>query len=151
MKFDFMITGEGTMASGLKVSRLQKRGQVTIPIEIRHKLGLEEGDMVAFLETEEGVVISPQEMVPADTLEKMESYFQERGVPLERLFGFAQRLKRGEMDEEAVTASDAGVAQQTAGIFRRRDRQGPEDFEALRTQFIEGTVEEVMAENAEEE
>jgi AbrB family looped-hinge helix DNA binding protein len=52
------------MSPSLKVSRVQKKGQVTIPAEIRQKLGLAEGDLVAFIETAEGVVISPQAIVP---------------------------------------------------------------------------------------
>ena len=52
------------MATSLKISRVQKKGQVTIPAEIRHKLGLAEGDLVAFIETEDGVMISPQTIVP---------------------------------------------------------------------------------------
>jgi AbrB family looped-hinge helix DNA binding protein len=58
------------MAKKIKLSRLQERGQVTIPIEIREKLGLEPGDMIAFIETERGVFISPQEMVAMDALDK---------------------------------------------------------------------------------
>jgi AbrB family looped-hinge helix DNA binding protein len=53
------------MPPALKVSRVQKKGQVTIPVEIRQKLGLAEGDLVAFIETKEGIVISPQTIVPA--------------------------------------------------------------------------------------
>ena len=55
------------MSSALKVSRVQKKGQVTIPVEIRQKLGLAEGDLVAFIETEEGIVISPHTIVPVST------------------------------------------------------------------------------------
>ncbi len=54
------------MPGALKVSRVQKKGQVTIPAEIRHKLGLDEGDLVAFIETEHGVMLSPQTIVPRD-------------------------------------------------------------------------------------
>lgn len=55
------------MSSALKVSRVQKKGQVTIPVEIRQKLGLAEGDLVAFIETAEGIVISPHTIVPVPT------------------------------------------------------------------------------------
>ena len=56
------------MPPSLKFSRVQKKGQVTIPLEIRQKLGLAEGDFVAFIETEHGVMLSPQLMIPATTL-----------------------------------------------------------------------------------
>lgn len=55
------------MSPALKVSRVQKKGQVTIPVEIRQKLGLAEGDLVAFIETAEGIVISPHTIVPVST------------------------------------------------------------------------------------
>lgn len=58
------------MSSALKVSRVQKKGQVTIPVEIRQKLGLAEGDLVAFVETEAGIVISPHTIVPMNALPK---------------------------------------------------------------------------------
>jgi AbrB family looped-hinge helix DNA binding protein len=152
MGYDFLTTGEESMAA-VKVSRLQKRGQVTIPTEIRQKLGLEEGDLVAFIETPAGVVISPQEVIPAATLEKMESYFQQRGISLDELFAFAARLEN--RDREGVIAAPAetspaetSVVQQTAGIFARRDRQKAIDFKAVRRQFIEETAANVQAESS---
>ena len=44
------------MAQGVKLAVVQKRGQVTIPIELRRKLGIEEGGVVAFIETETNCV-----------------------------------------------------------------------------------------------
>ena len=64
------------MPSALKVSRVQKKGQVTIPVEIRQKLGLAEGDLVAFIETQEGVVISPQTIVPTKPRATMQAATQ---------------------------------------------------------------------------
>jgi AbrB family looped-hinge helix DNA binding protein len=72
MKHDFMTSGEH-MPSALKVSRVQKKGQVTIPVEIRQKLGLAEGDLVAFIETEVGIVISPHIIVPVKPRQPMQS------------------------------------------------------------------------------
>ena len=43
----------------VRLAVVQKKGQVTIPIELRRKLGIEEGGVVAFVETEDGVLISP--------------------------------------------------------------------------------------------
>lgn len=61
------------MSPALKVSRVQKKGQVTIPAEIRQKLGLAEGDLVAFIETQEGIVISPHTIVPTHPRESMKN------------------------------------------------------------------------------
>ena len=61
------------MPPSLKVSRVQKKGQVTIPSEIRQKLGLTEGDLVAFVETEHGIMLSPQVIIPASDLREGKS------------------------------------------------------------------------------
>lgn len=37
----------------VKLVTVQQRGQVTIPIELRRRLGIEEGGIVAFIETDE--------------------------------------------------------------------------------------------------
>jgi AbrB family looped-hinge helix DNA binding protein len=60
------------MPTSLKLSRVQRKGQVTIPQEIRLRLGLQEGDLVAFVETDQGVVITPQKVVPAEMLDKLD-------------------------------------------------------------------------------
>jgi len=40
-------------------SRVTKKGQATIPSAFRKKLGIEEGDRVAFEESEEGLILKP--------------------------------------------------------------------------------------------
>ena len=44
-----------------KLVRMQEKGQVTIPQEIRKKLGLKRGNLVAVMETPDGVFITPQQ------------------------------------------------------------------------------------------
>lgn len=39
--------------------KLGKRGQVTIPKDVRRRMGLEEGDEVEVVETDNGVLITP--------------------------------------------------------------------------------------------
>ncbi len=39
----------------MKTSRLSSKGQVTIPIEVRHAIGLEPGDLVGY-EVKDGIV-----------------------------------------------------------------------------------------------
>lgn len=41
----------------MDVARISVKGQVTIPIEIRRKLGLKEGDKVVFMEQGDNVVL----------------------------------------------------------------------------------------------
>jgi AbrB family looped-hinge helix DNA binding protein len=53
---------------GTQVVRVQGKGQVTIPVEIRDKLNLKKGDLVTFVATEEGVIIKPAELAEIDRL-----------------------------------------------------------------------------------
>jgi AbrB family looped-hinge helix DNA binding protein len=43
--------------SGVGVSQVSEKGQVTIPKEIRDSLGLKKGDRVVFLEADEKVIL----------------------------------------------------------------------------------------------
>jgi AbrB family looped-hinge helix DNA binding protein len=43
--------------------RVQERGQVTLPADVRRRLGLKKGDLVAVTETPEGLLITPSEMI----------------------------------------------------------------------------------------
>jgi AbrB family looped-hinge helix DNA binding protein len=46
--------------------RVQEKGQVTIPSQIRKKLNLKQGDLVIFEETDSGVMVKPASVVAAD-------------------------------------------------------------------------------------
>ena len=48
-------------------ARISSKGQTTIPAEVREKLGLNTGDRIAFIETEQGYMISPRNR-PVDIL-----------------------------------------------------------------------------------
>lgn len=93
------------MATKLKVSRLQERGQVTIPLEIRRKLGLEPGDMIAFVETEQGILISPQEMLAMEALDKMGALLREKGITLEEFIESGREI-RGKLIEKEYGLSE---------------------------------------------
>lgn len=87
------------MAGEVRLGRVQQRGQVTIPIELRRKLGIEEGGVVAFIETENGILISPQEVLAMDALDRVGSVLKERGISLEELIESGRQI-RGQMFEE---------------------------------------------------
>ncbi len=71
----------GTVRFGI----VQKGGQVTIPIDLRRKLGVEEGDVIAFVETEEGILISPREVPAMDALDRIGKALRKQGITLEEL------------------------------------------------------------------
>ena len=53
----------------MAATKMTRKGQVTIPIEIRQKLHLEEGDILAVREEDGKVVLESQREVLARTLE----------------------------------------------------------------------------------
>jgi antitoxin PrlF len=75
---------EVTTMSMLAV-RVQEKGQVTIPQEIRRRLNLKKGDLVTFVETEEGVLIVPVEVIASQALDKIGQALQDRGLGLEEV------------------------------------------------------------------
>ena len=82
-----------------KLSKVQEKGQVTIPVEIRRKWNLEKGDLVAFVETEQGVMISPREVVAVEALDRVGEALKERGINLEELIEGGREI-RGQLLEE---------------------------------------------------
>ena len=53
---------------GITSVRVQARGQVTIPKEIREKLNVKPGDLVVFVDTEDGVLVKPAVVVTNESL-----------------------------------------------------------------------------------
>ncbi len=47
-------------------SQVRKKGQVTIPTEIRQAARIEEGTVLEFELTDEGIVVRPKKMIDAD-------------------------------------------------------------------------------------
>jgi antitoxin PrlF len=89
-----------------QVVRVQEKGQVTIPQEIRKKLDLKKGDMVIFVETDAGVVIKPAEIVVTEALDEIGRALKERGISLEDLMERGQEI-RGEIIEEEYGLTDS--------------------------------------------
>lgn len=82
-----------------KLSIMEETGQIAIPVEIRKKLGLKTGDYVAFVETEQGVMIAPREAVAMEALDKLGAMLTEKGITLEELMESGDEI-RGELVKE---------------------------------------------------
>ena len=82
-----------------KLSMVQEKGQVTIPIEIRRKLGLKKGDMVAFVETEDGVLLSPRGAVALDAIRKIGESLKAKGITLDEMIENGRNI-RGDLLRE---------------------------------------------------
>ena len=85
---------------GLNLSVVQEKGQVTIPAEIRRKLGVKKGDLVAFIETECGIVISPREAVAMEALDRIGQALKERGISLEEVIESGREIRGQLLDEK---------------------------------------------------
>ena len=85
---------------------VQEKGQVTIPFEIRKKLNLKKGDRVVFVETENGVVIQPAELVVSAALGEIGKELKGKGVTLAQLMKRGREI-RGELIEEEYGITDA--------------------------------------------
>lgn len=68
-----------------QLSAIQAKGQITIPASIRRRLGLKTGDFVTFIETEQGVLIRPQEVIAMGALDAIGKALAEKGVSLDDL------------------------------------------------------------------
>jgi AbrB family looped-hinge helix DNA binding protein len=76
-----------------KFVRMQEKGQVTIPQGIRKKLGLKRGDLVAVMETPEGMFITPQQVVASKALDSIGDILKDKGVSLEELIASGRDIR----------------------------------------------------------
>jgi antitoxin MazE len=83
--------------------RVQEKGQVTIPSQIRKKLKLKRGDLVMFEETEVGVVIRPAEVLVSDALAEISKVLQAKGIALDEI------IERGRDLRGDLIASEYGL------------------------------------------
>ena len=81
------------MATLHNLVRIQEKGQVTLPASLRQRLGLKKGDLVAVTGTPGGILITPQEIVATQALDRIGAALREQGLSLEDLIesGRAER------------------------------------------------------------
>jgi AbrB family looped-hinge helix DNA binding protein len=65
--------------------RVQEKGQVTLPTELRKKLGIKKGDLVEVTETAQGLLVTPQKVVALQALDEIGAILREQGLTLEDL------------------------------------------------------------------
>ncbi len=63
----------------MELAKVMAKGQVTIPINIRRKLNLKEGDKIIFIEKDGNMIIANSAMV---ALKKIQSSFEGEAVKL---------------------------------------------------------------------
>ena len=88
----------------VRTGRIGEKGRLTLPAEIRSKYGLKEGDMVAFTETEDGILISPKVLIAQKLLDRMSEMFQD--TTLEELMESSRSIRK-ELAKEMYGIDDA--------------------------------------------
>jgi len=91
------------MTTQRKLVRIQEKGQVTLPADIRKRLGLKKGDVVAVVETAEGVLITPQAVLTARALDRIGEVLREQGLSLEDL------IESGRAERDALLREQYGI------------------------------------------
>ena len=80
--------------------RVQEKGQITLPLEICRRLKLKKGDLVTFVETEDGVLIKPAEVVAVEMLDEIGRILKEKNISLEELLAKSREIRGKLIDEE---------------------------------------------------
>jgi len=73
---------------------------VTLPVAVRRRLGLKKGDLVAVTETDEGVLISPQQVVAMKALDRVGEILREQGVDLDEMIESGREIRGQLLKEE---------------------------------------------------
>jgi AbrB family looped-hinge helix DNA binding protein len=79
--------------------RIQAKGQVTIPTKIRRKLNLKQGDLVSFVETEDGVLIKPAEVIMKEALQEIGEALKAEGITLEQMMERSHKIREKLVEE----------------------------------------------------
>jgi AbrB family looped-hinge helix DNA binding protein len=82
-----------------KLVRIQEKGQVTIPTEIRNKLGLKRGDLVAVVETPEGLFIIPQQVLATKASDTIGDILKEQGLSLAEVMASGCQIRTDILQE----------------------------------------------------
>ncbi len=88
------------MPSARKLVRIQDKGQVTLPADVRRRLGLKKGDLVEVTETDEGVLISPRQVVAMKALDRVGQILREQGVDLNEMIESGRDIRGDLLTEE---------------------------------------------------
>jgi AbrB family looped-hinge helix DNA binding protein len=78
---------------------IQENGQVTLPFEWRQKYGLKKGDIVSFVDTDQGLMIVPRVALAMKLLDEIGEELKKSGVTLDELMESGREI-RGEILKE---------------------------------------------------
>ena len=107
--------------------RVQEKGQVTIPSNIRRRLKLKKGDLVTFVATENGVVIKTLDLAANDLLDVLGKKLQVKGISLNNILDRAQNMSGEALVREFSLSTD-----ERAMLFQALQLKAQAAVEAIR-------------------
>lgn len=93
------------MTARLLQAAMKAKGQLTVPVAMRRKYGLDEGVIVAFEATPEGLLLRPQRVVGVEALDEIGRLLREQGVDVEELLESGREI-RGDLAAERYGLTD---------------------------------------------
>ena len=93
------------MVAQANLVRVQEKGQVTLPASIRRKFGIRKGDLVSIVETPQGVLITPQQIIATEALDKIGKALRDQGLSLDEL------IESGRDEREELLWEHYGIEQ----------------------------------------
>lgn len=85
---------------------IQESGSVTLPAEFRRKYNLKAGDEITFVETEEGLLISPKQILIQRVLDEIGQELEAQGLSVDELMALG-REERGALLKELYDIDEA--------------------------------------------
>lgn len=80
--------------------RVQGKGQVTLPADVRRHFGLKKGDLVAVVATPDGVLITRQETIASKALDRIGEVLRAKGLTLDELIESGRDTRAGLLAEQ---------------------------------------------------
>jgi AbrB family looped-hinge helix DNA binding protein len=126
--------------------RVQEKGQITIPRNIRRQLKLKKGDLVTFVSTENGVVIKTLDLAANDLLEALSEMLLRRGIRLEEVLERSQQVSSDILRQEFSLSND-----ERSMLFQALQLKAQAAVEAIRSSAEETGNSEITDEDIEAE
>ena len=134
-------------------TRIQGKGQVTIPQEIRRKLNLNQGDLVVFVETKDGFTIKSLDTIAEDLLAALGAKLDKRGISLDKLIeislkkgGDAAAKEMGVSDDEKEILYQALGLRAQAAVKLLRENAGKYGADKITDEDVQAEVQAVRNE-----
>ncbi|HVO71059.1 MAG TPA: AbrB/MazE/SpoVT family DNA-binding domain-containing protein [Aggregatilineaceae bacterium] len=83
-----------------RIYTIQENGQVTLPVDWREKYGLKKGDVVSFIETDQGLLVVPREVMALEALDRIGQALKERGITLDEMIESGREIRQDLYNEK---------------------------------------------------